>query len=104
LAVEIGFAWLMLTRSRDGNLDSYGKVICTFFFIASICVFFFLLYVKKEIGAKTWRLLSIGFTTACFANSLLLPTWNYSLTGAYFTLSIGLSFISSLTLLIKKSA
>ena len=104
LAVEIGFAWLMLTQSRDGDLDSDGKVIRILFFIASICVLFFLFSVKKETGAKTWRSLSIGFTIACFANSLLLPIWNHSLTGAYFTLSIGLSFISSLTLLIKKSA
>lgn len=104
LAVEIGFAWLMLTQSRDGDLDSDGKVIRTLFIIASICVFSLLYNVEKEIGAKTWRILSIGFTIACFANSLMLPMWNHSLTGAYFTLSIGLSFISSLTLLIKKSA
>lgn len=103
LAIEVVFAWFMLSQSREGELDSDGRVIRTLFFIASLVVLFFLFYVRKETGAKTWRILSIGFTIACFANSLMLPMWNHSLTGAYFLLSIGLSIISSFTILIKKS-
>ena len=103
LAIEVLFAWFMLAQSRQGELDSDGRIIRTVFFIASLCVFFFLFYVRKETKANTWRILSVCFTIACFANSLMLPMWNHSLTGAYFTLSIGLSFVSSFTLLIKKS-
>lgn len=102
LAIEIVFAWLMRTQSRWG-LDNDGRVFLVGFFIASFIVFFLLLGARKDLSAKTWRLLSVVFTTACFANSLMLPMWNGSVTGAYFTLSIGLSFISSLTLLVKRS-
>lgn len=102
LAAEIIFAWFMLTQSREG-LDSDGRVIRTLFVIASIFVFLLLLLSRKELREKTWRIFSFVFTTACFANSLMLPMWNGSVTGAFFTLSIGLSFVSSLTLLIKRN-
>lgn len=104
LVAEIFFAWFMLTQSQEGDLDSDGRVLRVIFVIVSICVFLFLIYVRKEIGAKTWRTLFIGSTIAYLANSMMLPMWNQSLTGAYFALSIGLAFVSSLTLLIKKAA
>ena len=67
-----------------------------------LCVYY-LFNAKKKIPSGKWRTVTVISTIACFANSCLLPIWNGSLTGAYFLLSIGLSIVSSFTLLIKKS-
>lgn len=103
LILEICFAGLMLTLSRESHLDSDGKLLSVLYFFASLFCVFFLFSARKKISFSKWRMISIFFTTACFANSCLIPIWNGSLTGAYFILSLGLSLISSFTLLIKKS-
>lgn len=102
LIIENVYAWFMLTQSREIDWDFDGIVTLILFIMASLFVYFLLLIFKEELRAKTWRLLSFLFTIACFANSLMLPMWNGSVTGAFFSLSIGLSVFSSLTLFIKR--
>jgi len=102
LIIENVYAWFMLTQSREIDWDFDGIVTLILFIMASLFVYFLLLIFKEELRAKTWRLLSFLFTIACFANSLMLPMWNGSVTGAFFSLSIGLSVASSLTLFIKR--
>ena len=104
LVIEAGFAWFMLTQSREGDMDSDGRLLAGIFFFASLCCTYYLFHARKSIAAVAWQAITILFTIACFANSLMLPIWNHSLTGAYFILSLGLSIVSSFTLLIKKSA
>ena len=103
LISEVVFAWFMLTQSQNGEMDSDGRILAGLYFFVSLCCTYYLFHFKKTIAAGTWWAIAVVSTIACLANSLLLPMWNYSLTGAYFLLSLGLSLISSFTLLIKKN-
>lgn len=104
LIIEVVFAWFMLTQSRESDLDSDGRILSGLYFFASLVCVYYLFSVRKKISLSKWKMATIISTIACLANSCLLPMWNGSLTGAYFLLSLGLSIVSSLTLLIKKSA
>ena len=103
LIIEVVFAWFMLTQSRESHLDSDGRILSGLYFFASLMCVYYLFGVRKKISLSKWKMATIISTIACLANSCLLPIWNGSLTGAYFLLSIGLSIVSSFTLLIKKS-
>ena len=103
LILEISFALFMLTQSRESDLDSDGRLLSGLYFFAALLCVYYLFNARNKINSQKWRLITIVSTIACFANSCLLPIWNGSLTGAYFLLSLGLSIISSFTLLIKKS-
>jgi len=103
LIVELCFAWFMLTQSRESDLDSDGRLLSGLYFFASLLCVYYLFNARNIITSQKWRLITIISTIACIANSCLLPIWNGSLTGAYFLLSLGLSIVSSFTLLIKKS-
>ena len=104
LIIEVVFAWFMLTQSRESDLDSDGRILSGLYFFASLVCVYYLFSVRKKISLSKWKMATIISTIACLANSCLLPMWNGSLTGAYFLLSLGLSIVSSFTLLIKKSA
>lgn len=104
LIIEVVFAWFMLTQSRESDLDSDGRILSGLYFFASLVCVYYLFSVRKKISLSKWKMATIISTIACIANSCLLPMWNGSLTGAYFLLSLGLSIVSSFTLLIKKSA
>ena len=104
LIIEIVFACIMLTQSRESDLDSDGRILAVLYFFASLVCIYYLFCVRKKIPLSKWKMATIISTIACLANSLMLPIWNGSLTGAYFLLSLGLSIVSSFTLLIKKSA
>ena len=103
LIIEIVFAWIMLTQSRESDLDSDGRILSGLYFFASLICVYYLFSVRKKISHSKWKMATIISTIACLANSCLLPIWNGSLTGAYFLLSLGLSIVSSFTFLIKKS-
>lgn len=104
LIIEVVFARFMLTQSRESDLDSDGRILSGLYFFASLVCVYYLFSVRKNISLSKWKMATIISTIACIANSCLLPMWNGSLTGAYFLLSLGLSIVSSFTLLIKKSA
>ena len=103
LILEISFAWFMLTQSRESDLDSDGRLLSGLYFFAALLCVYYLFNARNKITSQKWRLITIISTIACLVNSCLLPIWNGSVTGAYFLLSLGLSIISSFTLLIKKS-
>lgn len=102
LIAEVVLALIMLSQSREG-LDSDGRLLARAYSYGSLLAIAYLFSVRKTVKVKTWRLIIIISTIACLANTLLLPIWNGSLTGAYFILSLGLSLISSFTILIKKN-
>ena len=106
LAVEIGFTWFMFmfTCDRESQLDSDGRILSGLYFVASLLCVYYLFKVRKNISLSKWKKISFISTFACYVNSCMLPIWNGSLTRAYFLLSLGLSIVSSFTLLIKKSA
>lgn len=104
LIIEVVFAWFMLTLSRESDLDPDGRILSGLYFFASLVCVYYLFSVRKKISLRKWKMATIISTIVCLANSLMLPIWNGSLTGAYFLLSLGLSIVSSFTLLIKKSA
>ena len=99
---EVVLAIIMLSQSREG-LDSDGRLLAWAYSFVSLLVLAYLFGTRKTIRKNIWRLIIIVSTIACLANSLLLPIWNGSLTGAYFMLSLGLSLISSFAILIKKN-
>lgn len=102
LIIELSFAWFMLTQSREIHLDSDGRLLLIFYCFASFLCICYMFFARKSMATKKWKISIYIYTIACIANSCLLPIWNGSLTGAYFVLSIGLSLISSFTILIKK--
>lgn len=103
LIIELLFAWFMLTQSREIHLDSDGRLLLVFYCFASFLCICYMFFARKSMATKKWKMSTYISTIACIANSCLLPIWNGSLTGAYFVLSIGLSLISSFTILIKKN-
>lgn len=104
LIIELLFAWFMLTLSQEMHLDSAdGRPLLVFYCFASFLCICYLFFARKTIATRKWKISTYISTIACIANSCLLPMWNGSLTGAYFILSIGLSLISSFTILIKKN-
>ena len=102
LIIELLFAWFMLTQSREIHLDSDGKLLLVFYCFTSFLCICYMFFARKNMATAKWKISTYISTIACIANSCLLPIWNGSLTGAYFVLSIGLSLISSFTILIKK--
>ena len=106
LAVEIGFTWFMFmfTCDRESQLNSDGRILSGLYFVASLLCVYYLFKVRKNISLSKWKKISFISTFASYVNSCMLPIWNGSLTRAYFLLSLGLSIVSSFTLLIKKSA
>lgn len=98
----MALATAMLSQSREG-LDSDGRLLAWTYSFGSLLALAYLFSARKAMNAKAWKLIMFSSVIACLVNSLLLPMWNGSLTGAYFMLSIGLSLISSLTVLIKKN-
>ena len=108
LIIEVGFACLWMralwgiNRSIE-NLDNDGLILVGLYCSLSLLLLCYLFRNRKKFTCQTWRKITIVCTIACVLNSCILPLWNISIIGAYFFLSIGLSLVSSFTILIKKS-
>lgn len=100
--IELMFAGVMLTQSREPHTDSDGRLLSWAFICVSLICLCYLFFAKRIISSQKWKMVTIISTIACIANSCMLPIWNGSVTGAFLILSIGLSLISSFAISIKK--
>lgn len=66
-------------------------------------VVYYLFRISKRVTVITWRRISFLIGFVWFINSLMIFTWRSDLIEIVFFISIGLSIISSFTILIKKS-
>ena len=103
LITELLFLWFMTYQCRYIYAENDGMPLFVFFCFASFLCLCYMFFTRKSMATKKWKMITYISTIACIANSCLLPVWKEGWNGAFHVLSIGLSLISSFTILIKKN-
>lgn len=104
LAAEWLLAFFMFGNAGGtGDPDSDGVKLILLYPVLCIGALWWIIKNRHQLPVGLLKKLRWGITALAIVNSLLLGAWNYSLTGAYFFLSIFLAPVSAYLIMMRKN-